>query len=1002
MRLGLKAMMFLLLLLAFACQKSDSEKVITERLKLFSDLETITSVSGELRFLTDHHDFTIGNADFVSTDFARSGKQSLKLDEKQVYGLNLKIKNLSPGQFVRASVWQKAGSKDGALLATVSGEGYKHKFRTYNKKFLNEKDGWFQHYLTFTVTEKVNEVQFYVFSGKKEAYFDDFQIEVFPQAPSNQLKKRLHIYMPEASQSQMNAFTSDALGAEIIASKNKKYVKAFIYDGNDSIKVKMKLKGDWTDHLKSGKTSYRIKISGNESFDGLKSFSIQHPKTRNYIHEWILHKIAEQEDVLTTTYSFVNVSINGFDYGVYALEEHFDKQLIESRNRREGPILKLDESGAWALNYKRTFYTNFCNLPYFESSVVSVFKQNRTLKNQRLRKNFLEGSVLLSQFKNGEGDIENIFDIDKLAKFYVLLELTSHDHALAWHNRRFYFNPITQLLEPIIYDAIPHAIKDDFHLNVEKKLLANNSTIEGVFDNRVFLNRKFKERFLFYLTELTSPSYTDAIFKDIDYQLNEFVGAMHSEDESYRFDKTEYYRNAKFIVARIPILDSIWETVMLNKNVVEDWTRVNTYKPAIDSFFVEEISINAYLNQIDSNQFELSMQNFHANDINVIGYSIKKKDSVVYFDKPILLSGYVNQTFIAKKVCQAWPSKLLLKVSNLENEIIEKTIIPYPRPLESTTRTRLKNSFSKQSSFYRVKNNVIEFKGQIIIDELLYIPKEYKVKIYAGSKIEFKNGGGLIVNNNFEALGREDKRISFICKDSSSNGLTIINKGPNKTSGVIIFNTSFSGLSNLDYENWELSGAVNIYESAVLLGNITIKDNDSEDALNIIRSEFKIAQLTISNTLSDGFDADFCKGVISESKFENTGNDCIDFSGSEVEIKDIEIIDSGDKGISGGEKSKLTISNISINGAITGVASKDESLITGADVVIENAEYGFAAFQKKGEYAPAKIVLTNAKWSQVKETNLVGKESELNINGIQTIGSEKLDIDKLYERFEKK
>lgn len=26
--------------------------------------------------------------------------------------------------------------------------------------------------------------------------------------------------------------------------------------------------------------------------------------------------------------------------GVYAYEEHFDKQLVESNNRREGPILK--------------------------------------------------------------------------------------------------------------------------------------------------------------------------------------------------------------------------------------------------------------------------------------------------------------------------------------------------------------------------------------------------------------------------------------------------------------------------------------------------------------------------------------------------------------------------------------------------------------------------------------------------------------------------------------
>ena len=29
-------------------------------------------------------------------------------------------------------------------------------------------------------------------------------------------------------------------------------------------------------------------------FDGLKSFSIQKPRARNYVHEWIFHKFAKE------------------------------------------------------------------------------------------------------------------------------------------------------------------------------------------------------------------------------------------------------------------------------------------------------------------------------------------------------------------------------------------------------------------------------------------------------------------------------------------------------------------------------------------------------------------------------------------------------------------------------------------------------------------------------------------------------------------------------------
>ena len=95
-------------------------------------------------------------------------------------------------------------------------------------------------------------------------------------------------------------------------------------------------------------------MNANVAYLQNKIFSIHRASTRNYIDEWIAHKIAEQEDVLTTTYDFTNVHVNGINYGLYAVEEHFEKQLLESRNRREGPILKFDETGMWQMIYEQS------------------------------------------------------------------------------------------------------------------------------------------------------------------------------------------------------------------------------------------------------------------------------------------------------------------------------------------------------------------------------------------------------------------------------------------------------------------------------------------------------------------------------------------------------------------------------------------------------------------------------------------------------------------------
>lgn len=963
---------------------------------IFSDLEETIVIEDEVNFSSNYTNFQFGDGIYASKDFARSGIQSIKLDENQKYGLRALLPDVKQGQFVRISVWQKEGAAGGSLVASMEGEGYNNTNGThYDSKAVSES-GWTMHCLTFTVAKGVQEVLIYLFSGQTVAYFDDIKIEVLEEAPKNKLTKKLDLIVPFESESKLNDYISDALKAEVIASKNKKYVPAYTVIGIDTVDVKMKLKGDGTDHIKSGKTSYRIKIKGNEGFEGLKSFSIQHPKIRNYLHEWVLHEIAKGEDLLSTEYEFINVSFNGVNYGVYALEEHFDKQLLEHRKRREGPIVKYNESGAWAYNYHREAYENPVLLPYFSASFVDVFKSNRTMKNSRLKKNFETAKSLLYRFKNGTINLEEAFDIDVLAKFYAVNELSSHYHALTWHNRRFYFNPITQKLEPILFDVVPHAVRNDFANNIELRLLSNSSLPEAVFDNSIILNKTFKERYLFHLNKMTRKNYLDSTFEALSSDLSLYSEAIKGEDKSFKFDKTEYYRNAEFLRSRISVLDSLWKLALLKTPATHNWALKLTYSPAIDSFFVEDVSLNTYVNEVDSGKYILEMNNYHVNSVSVIAYERDDiKNAFVYFEKPVELPAFRRDAVSYFKTIHHKPKKILFQPDNLNGKIVEKKVIPWSKPAATTTREYLAQQFKRQKRHLKIKNNTITIAGKVTISKLIYVPKDFNVEIAPNSTIEFKNGGGLIINNSLTATGTKELPIHIFCKDSSSNGLTILNA----KNGVTFEHVNITGLSNLNYGNWELTGAVNIYDSPTSFSHVTISSSTSEDALNIIRSHFLIDSLVIENTASDGFDADFCTGKLSNSQFFNTGNDCIDFSGSEVDIFHVIIAKSGDKGISGGEKSVLTLKNISINGAITGIASKDGSTIKGKNITVKNAEYGFAAFRKKGEYPPAGVTLTNAKYINVAQLLLIGKDSFINLNGKMRKGTDKVDVEKLYERF---
>ena len=969
-----------------ACKPKPTK--ITEKLIYSSSAEFVKD-----DYLTDSIGFSkFKPNDIRSNDFAKTGQFSIKLDSINKYGFNTSIENVFENELIQASVWQKEGAGDGALIATI----INHDTTTIRSYYGNtnvKENGWILHTLDFIVPVDYSTLNFYVFAGGKQTYFDDIKIIRHPKIPEIKNQYNLSIFIPDSSQIKLNSYSEQALKSRLIKKEHKKYVNAFIINNSDSIPINIRLKGDWTDHLEKGKTSYRIKIKGNNSFMGLKTFSIQHPSTRNYMNEWFMHQLILDEDLLTTKYEFITVKINGVNKGTYAIEEHFDKQLLEGKQRREGPILKFNEDGFWEVNPNYLY-----QYPFYEASHVDVFKKNRTLKNLTLKRQFYEGAKLLDLFKNNYTKIDQIFDLKNTAKLYALIEIGNGEHSLHWHNRRFYFNPITEKLEHIAFDLLAgnNSIKKTYvelHLN-------NNSVNPELINHSLLMNDDFESYYFYYLTKFTDTTYLLSKLANHQEKIKQYEQNIAIEHLNYKFDQNFYLNRAAQIKAAIHEIKKKWDEYQKNNiNLIKQ--NEISYPQKINNPFIKEISLNAYVSKIDSAIYKVTFENYNLFKINIIGYKTKK-DSTIRFKKPLILNRYTNLSELTSTsiITNLKPKKIIFKSENISDSICVKKVLKWAKPTGLTTRMKLEDSFSTNTNLFTIKDSILIFKtGSYTIDKLIYIPNKYKVIIPKNTTIDFTNGGGLIVNNSFYCEANDSSEtITFKSSDRQNNGITILNAHEVKMNFVKTFH-----LNTLHYDNWYLTGGITIYESPnVSINNTLISGNNCEDALNIIRSYFDISNLTVSNTYSDGFDADFCKGVIRNSSFKNTGNDCIDFSGSEVLIKNINIINSGDKGISGGERSILTIENISIDGALTGIAAKDDTEIKGDKVKVSSAEFGLAAFQKKGEYDKAFIVLTNVTYTKLQKFGLLDKGSYVKINNQYFLGTNSLDIDKLYARFEKK
>ena len=501
-----------------------------------------------------------------------------------------------------------------------------------------------------------------------------------------------------------------------------------------------------------------------------------------------------------------------------------------------------------------------------------------------------------------------------------------------------------------------------------------------------------------FIEQFSDSTYLNQLFDDLNEELNEKESLMSEEFIDANLDKSFYYTRASVVKKKMKFLAKTWDDYMDvpfdDINIKKD----NFVKHESD-FYIESLSINSYVHKVDSLNYKLEIENYHLNDITIVGYKMKG-DSIVKFETPFILKGFEDEkeADLLEVSVDNKPKSILFVLSNSPKKIIAKKVLKWRRPNGETSKMKLESLFSIESKFYQIQNNELIFNsGELIIDELLFIPSKYKVTIKKGTEIDLVKGGGIIVNNEFSAKGTRQFPILINSSDQNNHGLTIL-----KASKVEMSFTEFNNLNTLHYKRWNLTGGVTIYESETKINNCTINNNICEDGLNIIRSNFSIDSLVVMNTKSDGFDADFCTGKIQNSYFEKTGNDCIDFSGSIIKISNITILNSGDKGISGGEASILELNNIMINGAITGVASKDGSIIKGENVSVTNAEFGLAVFRKKPEYAGASIELKSIEYSNLAKNGIVEAGSYVVLNGNHFYGSSKLDIEALYSRFEKK
>lgn len=165
----------------------------------------------------------------------------------------------------------------------------------------------------------------------------------------------------------------------------------------------------------------------------------------------------------------------------------------------------------------------------------------------------------------------------------------------------------------------------------------------------------------------------------------------------------------------------------------------------------------------------------------------------------------------------------------------------------------------------------------------------------------------------------------------------------------------FTAETNQRFNFYGMTGCLNFYNVTFNETSITALRGQCEDSINIVSSKGNLKKIEVNDAYADAIDIDFSEVSIRSVNVINSGNDCFDVSSGNYILERVVASNCEDKGISVGEKSKLSADNVLINNAAIGISSKDSSITQVREARFKKVQSCYEATQKKQEFNGARL-----------------------------------------------
>jgi hypothetical protein len=744
---------------------------------------------------------------------------------------------------------------------------------------------------------------------------------------SSSLFKRVDIFVDSNDLSDLN---------NDLPSSGFRYKKGIFVADGISYESKFRYRGDYFVHWAYDKKSIRVKSKKNNLYNNVNKFNFIAPKTNSQINNYASYKLANHLSLISPNVEFVNLNLNNKYYGVTYYIDQIDESFLRNRYLMPGDIYRGEIWGRTkVINSKNYLENNLFNSEklwekvsvnnhYSEDSLAPLSKLIQLIKKIRI---------------SGEGieELEDMFDLEYMARFSLYESLTSSYHYDRTHNWRLYFDPWKLKFYPIVWDTfgfhedwrytykdipiIDPRVLTDLHISLLKSgkfitmlnkanyELANSNVLKDFLRDIQIDVKKIKKEIVrdpgvrIFFDKSTLIKDIDSTFNFIQKIISKFLNDYSGKLKI----KPQYYSKSNNIYVSLDQPNNFNQLIIQFNKPIDNLKNIFIHSKS-------NINGNKLEKKIKTNYELLNSYSIKINNNFLPNFEfIKTNESTSLWKKQLFKKGVYKIEF---EVNSNLPQVLNIDFCN-SNECIDAK-------LENDIANLFEKHYFNFFNYVELQNNLITLKGDFVVDSNLHFNNP--VSIEPGTKFIIHKGKNIFFNNDLFAYGTKNEPIIFnSLNDISEPWGTVAIKG----NSAILSNVLMKNGSGYKNEFSEYSGMLSIHnvKKVYISDSIFEKSSIVDDMVHIVYSKGIIENCIFRNSFSDAIDIDISDFRLRNNKFYNSGNDALDLMSSRVISNGNHFESSKDKGISVGEKTSLHSLNDTFISNEIGIEIKDQSMM---------------------------------------------------------------------------